>query len=129
RRPVLTAAARRTELCGARAGEALSLGLPEGDRGLVENALGGSGGFWRHPCPRLPPRLGAAFAAVAANDVWRAINHPRRDSNRITADELSYDLHINVRVDLERALVRGDLVASELPPAWAEAYPRFLDLT
>ena len=61
--------------------------------------------------------------------MWRAVNHPRRDPDRITADELSYDLHIHVRVELERALVRGDLVASELPAAWAEAYRRVLGAT
>ena len=61
--------------------------------------------------------------------MWRAVNHPRRDPDRITADELSYDLHIHVRVDLERALVSGDLVAAELPAAWVEGYRRLLGVT
>jgi carboxypeptidase Taq len=114
---------------GAPVGEAPSLGLHESQARLVENHLGRSGPFWRHLWPRLAPRLGAAFVGVTADDVWRAVNHPRRDPDRITADELSYDLHIHARVDLERALVGGSLVASDLPAAWGEAYRRLLGVT
>ena len=114
---------------GAPAGEAPSLGLHEAQARLVENHLGRARPFWRHLWPRLAPRFGAAFAGVIADDVWRAINHPRRGPDRITADELSYDLHIHVRVDLERALVAGTLPAAELPGAWAEAYRRVLGVT
>jgi carboxypeptidase Taq len=114
---------------GAPVGEAPSLGLHESQARLVENHLGRSRAFWRHMWPRLAPRFGAAFADVAADDVWRAVNHPRRGPDRITADELSYDLHIHVRVDLERALMGGALVASDLPDAWAQAYRRLLGVT
>ena len=114
---------------GAPVGEAPSLGLHESQARLVENHLGRSGPFWRHLWPRLGPRLGAAFAGITADDVWRAVNHPRRDAHRISADELSYDLHIHVRADLERALVQGTLAVSELPAAWAEAYRRLLGVT
>jgi carboxypeptidase Taq len=75
------------------------------------------------------PRFGAAFGDVTADEVWRAVNHPRRDASRTSADELSYDLHIHVRVDLERALVNGSLAASDLPAAWAETYGRLLGVT
>ncbi len=114
---------------GAPVGEAPSLGLHESQARLVENHLGRARTFWQHLWPRLAPRLGTAFADTSAHDMWRAVNHPRRDPDRITADELSYDLHIHVRVDLERALVGGDLVASELPAAWVEAYRRLLGVT
>ena len=113
---------------GAPVGEAPSLGLHESQARLVENHLGRSRPFWRHLWPRLAPRFGAAFAGITADDVWRAVNHPRRDPDRITADELSYDLHIHIRVDLERALVGGALVAAELPGA-AEAYRQLLGIT
>ena len=114
---------------GAPVGEAPSLGLHESQARLVENHLGRSRPFWQHLWPRLAPRFGSAFADITADDVWRAVNHPRKDSDRITADELSYDLHIHVRVELERALVDGGLVATELPGAWAEAYQRVLGVT
>ncbi len=114
---------------GAPVGEAPSLGLHESQGRLVENHLGRSRAFWRHFWPRVAPRFGAAFGGITADDVWRAVNHPRRGVDRIAADELSYDLHIQVRVDLERALVEGDLLASDLPAAWAEGYRRVLGVT
>jgi carboxypeptidase Taq len=114
---------------GAPVGEAPSLGLHESQARLVENHLGRSRPFWQHLWPRLAPRFGPNFAGLAADDVWRAVNHPRRDPDRITADELSYDLHIHARVDLERALVNGALAAAELPAAWSEAYRRLLGVT
>jgi carboxypeptidase Taq len=95
----------------------------------VENHLGRARPFWQHLWPRVAPRFGAAFAGVGVDDVWRAVNRPRRDPDRISADELSYDLHIYIRVELERALVDGTLAASELPGAWAEAYRRLLGVT
>ena len=114
---------------GAPVGEAPSLGLHESQGRLLENHLGRSEPFWQHLWPRLAPRLGAAFEDVAADDVWRAVNHPRLGADRSSADELSYDLHIHVRVDLERALLGGALAASDLPGAWAEAYRRMLGVS
>jgi carboxypeptidase Taq len=114
---------------GAPVGEAPSLGLHEAQARLVENHLGRSRAFWAHLWPRMAPRAGPAFAGTSADDVWRAVNHPRRASDRISADELSYDLHIHVRVDLERALVDGSLAAADLPSAWLDAYRRLLGVT
>jgi carboxypeptidase Taq len=114
---------------GAPVGEAPSLGLHESQARLMENHLGRSRAFWQHWWPRVAPRFGTAFADTTADEMWQAVNHPRRAADRITADELSYDLHIHVRVDLERALVDGALVASELPAAWVEAYRRLLGVT
>ena len=114
---------------GAPVGEAPSLGIHESQGRLIENHLGRARAFWQYLWPRVGPRFGAALGDVTEEDVWRAVNHPRRDADRISADELSYDLHIHVRVDLERALVSGALVAADLPAAWAEAYRRVLGVT
>ena len=114
---------------GAPVGEAPSLGLHESQARLLENHLGRSLAFWRYVWPRLAPRLGAPLRDTTPDAVWRAVNHPRRGPDRVTADELSYDLHIHVRVDLERALVEGALAAADLPGAWAEAYRRVLGVT
>ncbi|HEY7139426.1 MAG TPA: carboxypeptidase M32 [Methylomirabilota bacterium] len=114
---------------GAPVGEAPSLGLHESQGRLLENHLGRSRPFWQHLWPSLAPRFGAVFRDIVADDVWRAVNHPRRAADRISADELSYDLHIHVRVDLERALVGGTLAASDLPGAWADGYRRLLGVT
>jgi len=43
----------------------------------------------------------------------------------VQADEVTYDLHILIRFELERALLSGDLRAGEPPGAWAEMYQRY----
>jgi carboxypeptidase Taq len=54
------------------------------------------------------------------------VHRVERTASRSGADEVTYDLHIAVRVDLERALIDGDLATADLPAAWDEAYRRTL---
>jgi carboxypeptidase Taq len=50
---------------------------------------------------------------------------PPGDS-RVEADEVTYNIHIMIRVELERALLSGDLAAADLPGAWSELYQSYL---
>lgn len=110
---------------GTPIGEPSSLALHESQARLVENLIGKSHGFWRFALPRLAA-LAPSLTTVDVDDVYRQLNRVARSSNRVTADELTYDLHIAIRVELERALVRGDLAVADLPGAWDEAYARSL---
>lgn len=116
------------ERFGEPVGEAPSLGLHESQARLVENHLGRSPAFWRWVWPRLRARAGGALAETSPDALARAVCRADVGWSRIRADELSYDLHIAVRVELERALVSGDLRVAELPGAWNEAYARVLDV-
>ncbi len=111
---------------GTPVGEAPSLGMHESQARLIENHLGRSRAFWRWLWPRAAPRIGGALGASAPDAIFDAIAAVNVGASRIRADELSYDLHILVRVELERALVSGDLRAADLPAAWNEAYARTL---
>lgn len=110
---------------GAPVGEACSLALHESQSRLVENAIGRSAGFWRFALPELVG-VAPALAEVSAEQVAIEVCRVARSPIRIHADELTYDLHIAVRVELERALLSGDLRVSELPAAWDDAYRRVL---
>lgn len=111
---------------GTPVGEAPSLGMHESQARLVENHLGRSRAFWRWLWPRASSRIGGALGAASADAIFEAISAVSVGPSRIRADELSYDLHILVRVQLERALVAGDLRADDLPGAWNEAYAETL---
>lgn len=110
---------------GTPVGEAGSIMLHEAQARLVENVLGRSRGFWRFAAPRLA-EVAPALRACSAEQLGDTVRHVARGSNRVYADELTYDLHIAIRVELERALLRGDLRCAELPSAWDEAYARVL---
>ncbi len=108
----IPAALMRTPL-----GEACSLGVHESQSRLWENIVGRSLPFWRAFGPAAA-RCFPSLAAIAPEQLWRAANRVERSLIRVEADELTYNLHIIVRFEIERALVRGDLAVADVPAAW-----------
>ena len=111
---------------GTPMGEAVSLGLHESQSRLWENLVGRSHGFWRHFYPQLQGTFFDALHDISLEAFRRVINHVAPGMIRVQADEVTYDLHIMVRFELERALLAGDLRGSDVPGAWAELYRRYL---
>jgi len=114
---------------GTPMGEAASLGMHESQARLWENLVGRSEGFWRHFYPQLQRSFHEVLHGVSANRFRDALNRVDPGVIRVEADEVSYDLHIFIRVELERALLAGDLFAVDLPQAWSELYARHLGVT
>jgi len=114
---------------GMPMGEAASLGLHESQSRLWENLVGRSDGFWRHFYPQLQSVFHESLHDISRETFRRVINHVAPGIIRVQADEVTYDLHILIRFELERALLSGDLRAGELPGAWAEMYQRYLGVT
>ena len=111
---------------GTPFGKALSLGLHESQSRLWENLVGRSHGFWAHFYPQLRGTFHEALHDVSLDTFRRVINHAAPGVIRVQADEVTYDLHIIIRFELERALLSGDLRGADLPGAWTEAYQRYL---
>ena len=65
---------------------------------------------------------------VACDEFYFAINDVRPSLVRVEADEVTYNLHILIRFELERAMLDGDLPAAELPGAWDEKYRQYLGI-
>lgn len=104
-----------------------SLGLHESQSRLWENCVGRSLPFWQYFQPQLA-RCSAAFCNASPEDLWRACNRVDRSLIRVEADEVTYHLHISLRLELELALLSGDLPVAALPEAWNEASVRYLGL-
>jgi carboxypeptidase Taq len=111
---------------GMPMGEAASLGVHESQSRLWENLVGRSEGFWRHFYPQLRGTFHESLHDISLETFRRVVNHVAPGPIRINADEVSYDLHIKIRFDLELALLSGDLRAADLPGAWGELYERYL---
>ncbi len=105
-----------------------SLGMHESQSRLWENNIGRSRAFWKHFHPQARAVFPDALRDVEIDDLHFAVNQVGRSPIRATADEVTYNLHILIRFNLERALLSGDLPAAELPAAWNEAYARHLGL-
>jgi len=114
---------------GTPMGEAVSLGLHESQSRLWENQVGRSLGFWQHFYPRLKSVFHEALHDVPLDTFRRVVNRVAPGVLRVGADEVTYDLHIMIRFDLERALLGDDLRAADLPGAWSELYKRRLGIT
>ncbi len=114
---------------GLPLGEAVSLGIHESQSRLWENLVGRSRAFWNHFYPLAQDRFPAALGNVSLDEFHLAINDVRPSLVRIEADEATYNLHILIRFELERALLDDQLQAAELPGAWNEKYRQYLGLT
>jgi carboxypeptidase Taq len=99
-------------------GEACSLGVHESQSRLWENVIGRSLPFWRHFLPELQRSFPGSFGEATAEQMWRAVNQVEASLIRTEADELTYNLHVLLRFELERALVRGELPVEDVPAAW-----------
>jgi carboxypeptidase Taq len=113
---------------GTPAGEASSLSVHEAQARLWENAVGRSLGFWKHFQPLLGELFPRAFASGDPTSTWRAVNRVTPGPIRVQADEVTYNLHILLRYELERALLGGDLSVRDLPEAWRERHRELIGI-
>src|SRR5205814_10550318 len=114
---------------GTPMGEAVSLGMHESQSRLWENLVGRSEGFWKHFYPQLQGTFHEPLHDVSLETFRRSVNRVEPHPIRVEADEVTYNLHIVIRFELERKLLDGDLVAADLPGAWNELYQRYLGVT
>lgn len=111
---------------GTPMGESISLGIHESQSRLWENLVGRGQPFWTYWFPIVRRLFRSVLGSVDFDAFHRAINRVAPSLIRTQADEVTYNLHILIRFDLERALLSGDLAPAALPAAWNEAYRRDL---
>lgn len=114
---------------GTPMGSAVSLGIHESQSRMWENLVGRSKGFWKHVYPQLQTAFPDALKGVSSDSFRRSINQVKPGPIRVEADEVTYNLHIIIRFELERALLDGDLKADDVPGAWSELYQKYLGVT
>jgi carboxypeptidase Taq len=113
---------------GLPTGEAVSLGIHESQSRMWENQVGRSRAFWEHVLPRAGAAFPAALADVPLDAFYAAINEVQPSLIRVDADEVTYNLHILIRFELERAMIEDDLQVADLPGAWREKYQQYLGI-
>jgi carboxypeptidase Taq len=114
---------------GTPLGTACSLGIHESQSRLWENQVGRGRPFWEYFFPRARQVFLEALRDVSLDDFLFAINDVRPSFIRVEADEATYNLHIILRFELEQALMRSDLQATDVPAAWNEKFTKSFGLT
>ena len=112
-----------TPLCGGT-----STGLHESQSRLWENLVGRSLTFWQAFYPDLQTMFPKQLNSVDLTSFYGAINAAEPSLIRLNADEVTYNLHIMLRTELEIALIEGNLDVTDLPTAWNDKMKDYLGI-
>ncbi|OHD63092.1 MAG: hypothetical protein A2176_08290 [Spirochaetes bacterium RBG_13_51_14] len=113
-----------TPLC-----QPISLGVHESQSRLWENIVGRSRVFWKHYLPILKLHFPGQLDHVDGERFYRAVNRVHPGFIRVESDELTYNLHIFIRFEIEKDLVAGAIRVADIPPLWNEKYREYLGIT
>jgi carboxypeptidase Taq len=110
-------------------GHAASMGAHESQSRLWENLVGRSSQFAEYVLPTLKEAFPSQMADVTPERFYRAANCVEPSFIRVEADEVTYNLHVLLRFELERDLLSNRLKVSELPDAWNAKMQEYLGVT
>ncbi|MEC7556205.1 MAG: carboxypeptidase M32 [Planctomycetota bacterium] len=117
------------EVYGTALGDSCSLGIHESQSRMWENFVGRSEVFWEGFYEETQATFPEALGNVSREEFVEAINAVGPSMIRVEADEVTYNLHIMLRFELERELIRGALEPGDVPSAWNEAFARDFGIT
>lgn len=114
---------------GQPLGQAVSLGIHESQSRMWENLVARSLPFWKWGAGVAKEVFGPGAGGFTPEALHRADNVVEPSFIRVESDEVTYNLHIMLRFDLERAMIKGDLKCRDLPGIWNERMKKDLGLT
>ena len=109
-------------------GRAASFGIHESQSRLWENQVGRSKAFVSFLLPKLKEYFPQELGMTTPDEFYRGVNHVKASLIRVEADELTYNLHVIVRFELEKAIFNDELDVTDLPDAWDAAMDKHLGL-
>lgn len=113
---------------GTPLGTAVSTAMHESQSRIWENAVGHSRAFWVHFFPVVQQKFPEALGGEKYEDFYFAINEVKKQFVRVGSDEVTYNLHIILRFDIEQKLFSEQIKASEVPDAWREGFKAMFDM-
>jgi len=115
-------------LFGQPLSQAISLGIHESQSRMWENFVGRSREFWVWALPVARKTFGSKLGRATPDQFFAAVNTVTPSLIRVESDEATYNLHVMIRFELERALISGDLRARDLPDEWNARYKDYLGI-
>jgi len=117
---------RNTEWKWMFLGDKCSAGINESQARFLENMIGRSVEFWIGYYNRFLKLTGSTFKDISVDEYVRAANIVKPTKIRVTADEMTYALHIIIRYEIEQGLFDGDIEPKDIPQVWNEKYESYL---
>lgn len=124
--PAYTRTPLATDMISLYAVGGVSFGAHESQSRLWENHVGRSKSFWNNHFGEIQAAYPGVLDDVSADEFFRAINRSEPSFIRVEADELTYDFHVMLRVELESKLIDGSLEVADLPDAWNACMKEYL---
>lgn len=121
-------AGKKANLFGQPLSEAVSLGIHESQSRMWENFVGRSKPFWKWAMPHLVKKMGKKFEKYDAKDFYLATNTVSPSLIRVESDEGTYNMHIMIRFEMERALFSGSMKVADIPGEWNKRYKDYLGI-
>ncbi len=98
--------------------DAPSLGAHESQSRFWENHIGGTRAFWELVAPRMEALFPTAMQGIRVDDLYNATIGVQPSLIRVNADEVTYNLHVVLRFELEVGLISGRISVDDLPEIW-----------
>jgi carboxypeptidase Taq len=109
--------------------ESYSQAVAESQSRTWENLVGRSRAFWEWFFPQAQAIFPEQFANATPETIYQAVNRSYPQYSRVEADELTYNLHIMLRFEIERQWVEGKLRVQDLPDAWNDTFKQYFGIT
>jgi len=109
--------------------ESYSHAVCESQSRTWENLVGRSEAFWQWLLPHLQETFPSQFGDIDARTMYKAVNKARPQFIRVEADELTYNLHIMLRFELEVELAEGSIKLEDVPEAWNAKFDEYFGIT
>jgi carboxypeptidase Taq len=109
-------------------GTACSSGVHESQSRMWENMVGRSRGFWNHWLPRLKEYFPRQLEGIGVEAFYQAINRVEPSLIRVEADEVTYNLHIFIRFEIENLMVERKIKVADLPELWDAKMEEYLGI-
>ncbi len=113
---------------GTPLGDSVSLGIHESQSRMWENCVGRSRPFWRFFYPMLQQTFHHQLRSLDGEQFYAAINRVKPSLIRVEADELTYNLHIMLRFEIEQDLIEGKTRPEDLPGIWNRKMEEYLGI-
>ena len=113
---------------GTPLGDSVSLGIHESQSRMWENCVGRSRAFWQFFYPMLQQTFHHQLRFLDGEQFYAAINRVKPSLIRVEADELTYNLHIMLRFEIEQELIEGKTRAEDLPGIWNQKMEEYLGI-
>ena len=117
-----------TKLVRTPLGHAVSLGIHESQSRLWENVVGRSRGFWRHFLPKMRRFFPEQLKGVKLDAFHFAVNEVTPSLIRVEADEVTYNLHVILRYEIEKGLMNDSIRPEDLPEVWNRKMKQLLGI-